>query len=237
MSPALAFIGVSILGTWGLASLGLIVGGIILVVSPGDAPAASDNTVGGIVLIVAGLISGGLMQVVVTPLLGLDPPFPISAKKILPASKLTRWVPAGSLRDYTDGVPREVRLKSRRIVLIREGDTVSALNGLCSHARLPLGGFPGSPVRAIGIRDGCVTCPFHGATFEVASGKVVRQPFASEWNNDHPFLGRVQGRVFSVLSKLPAPPGLGLSMKAEDTQTYPVRVDNGDVFVAIPERK
>lgn len=236
MSPALAFIGVSILGTWGLASLGLIVGGIILLVSPGDAPAASDNVVGGIVLIAAGLVSGGLMQIVVTPLLGLDPPFPISARKLLPASKLTRWVPAGALRDYTDGVPREVRLKSRRIVLVRQGETVSALNGLCSHARLPLGGFPG-PVAALPVKDDCVTCPFHGATFELATGKVVRQPFTSEWNNDHPFLGRFQSGIFSLLSRLPAPSGLGVSMKAEDTQVYPVRIENGDVFVAIPPRK
>ncbi len=237
MSPALAFVGVSILGTWGLGSIGLIAGGIILLVDPGEGQAASGNVLGGLVLIGAGIISGGIMQVVVMPLLGLDPPFPIPARKIIPAVRLTRWIPAGSLRDLPDGTAREVRLKSRRIALVRQGADVSAIHGLCSHARLPLGGFPGSPVKPIPVRDGCLTCPFHGASFELESGGVVRQPFTSEWNNAHPFLGRVQGAMFRVLSKLPAPSALRVSMEAENAQTYPVRIEDGEVFVGLPERK
>jgi len=54
VSPALAFLGISILGTWGLASIGLIAGGIIMLFFPGDPTTASDNTLGGIVFIVAG---------------------------------------------------------------------------------------------------------------------------------------------------------------------------------------
>lgn len=237
MSPALAFIGVSLLGTWGLASIGLIAGGVILLVDPGDAQVASGNVTGGIVLVGAGLVSGAIMQVMVMPLLGIDPPFPISAKKIIPNAKLTRWVSAGELRDFPDGAAKEVRLMSRRIAVIRQGEEVSAVNGLCSHSRLPFAGFPGSPIKAEPISNGCLTCPFHGASFSLPEGEVVRQPFTSEWNNDHPLLGRVQGSLFKILSKLPAPPGLGLTVTAENSQTFPARVEDGEVFVAIPERK
>lgn len=237
MSPALAFVGVSILGTWGLGSIGLIVGGIILLIDPGEGQAASGNILGGLVLIGAGIVSGGIMQVVVMPLLGLDPPFPISARKIVPETRLTRWVPAGPLRDLPDGTAREVRLRSRRIALVRRGAEVNAMNGLCSHARLPLGGFPGSPVKPIPVRDGCVTCPFHGATFDLEGGSVVRQPFTSEWNNAHPFLGRVQGALFRMLSKIPSPASFRVSMEAPDVQTYPVRIEDGEVFVGLPERR
>jgi nitrite reductase/ring-hydroxylating ferredoxin subunit len=237
VSPALAFIGISLLGTWGLASIGLIAGGIILLVDPGDAQVSSGNVTGGVVLIAAGLVSGAIMQVIVMPLLGLDPPIPISAKKIIPTAKLTRWVSAGNLREFPDGVAKEVRLMSRRIAIIRQGETAQAVSGLCPHARLPFGGFPGSPLAPEPISDGCVTCPFHGARFDLENGKVVRQPFTSEWNNDHPFLGRVQGKMFGILSKVPAPPGMGLSTAAEDVQTFPVKVEDGEVFVAIPERK
>src|SRR5690348_4872655 len=138
----LAFIGVSILGTWGLASIGLIVAGIFMIATPASAqPNMSDATVAGTVLLISGLLSGGLMFITASPLLGIDPPFPIPARKIIPAAKLTRWTRAGLLREFPDGTPKEVRMLSRRILIIRMGDTAYAMNGLCSHARLPIGGF------------------------------------------------------------------------------------------------
>ena len=58
------------LGTWGLASIAMIAGGIILIFFPGNQETASDPTIAGIILLVVGLISGGLMQITVAPLLG-----------------------------------------------------------------------------------------------------------------------------------------------------------------------
>lgn len=223
MSPALAFIGISILGTWGLASLGLIVGGIFMLFFPGNPVTPSDHVLGGIVLIIAGLISGGLMQIVVAPLLGLDPPIPLRAKNIIPAARLTHWAKAGLVRDYPDGLPKEVRLRSQRVTMIRQGDRIYALNGLCSHARLPLAGFPASPIKPYPIKDDCVMCPFHGARFEVATGRVIRQPFSDEFNNNHPFLGRLQSKLFFF------------NKEAEDMQTFPVRIENGEIEVGMPK--
>lgn len=223
MSPALAFIGISVLGTWGLASLGLIVGGIFMLFFPGDPVTPSGHVLGGVVLIIAGLVSGGLMQLVVAPLLGLDPPLPLKAKNIIPAARLTHWAKAGLVRDYTDGMPKEVRLRSQRVTMIRQGDQMFAMGGLCSHARLPLGGMPGSPIKPYAIKDDCVMCPFHGARFEVASGRCVRQPFSDEFNNAHPFLGRLQSKL------------MFFNKNAEDMQTYPVRIENGEVMVGLPK--
>ena len=115
MSPALAVLGVSILGTWGLASIGLIAAGIIMLFFPGDPTTSSDNTLGGILFLVLGLTSMGLMQVVVSPLLGLDAPVPFRAKDNKAHAKLTRWAKAGLVRDYTDGVPKEMRLRPKRV--------------------------------------------------------------------------------------------------------------------------
>jgi nitrite reductase/ring-hydroxylating ferredoxin subunit len=66
-------------------------------------------------------------------------------------------------------------------------------------------------------------CPFHGARFEAATGKVVRQPFTSEFNEQHPFLGRLQSKL------------LFFNKSAEDMQTYPARVEDGDVMVHLPK--
>ena len=72
------------------------------------------------------------------------------------------------------------------------------------------------------MRDGCVMCPFHGARFEVATGHVVRQPFSSEFNANHPFLGRLQSKLFFF------------NKSAENIQTYPVRIENDEVMVGLP---
>jgi nitrite reductase/ring-hydroxylating ferredoxin subunit len=221
VSPALAFLGVSILGTWGLASVGLIAAGIIMLFFPGDPTTASSNTLGGIVLLAGGFGSLLLMLPVLGPLLGVDPPLPMKAKNIIPAAKMTRWAKAGMLRDYTDGLPKEVRLRSQRVTIVRTGERVYAMSGPCSHARLPMAGFPGSPVKAVPVQDDCIMCPFHGARFELASGHVVRQPFDSQFNNDHPFLGRLQSKL------------LFFNKTAEDMQTYPVRVEAGEILVGL----
>ncbi len=225
MSPALAVLGMAILGTWGLASIGLIASGIILMFFPGDPTTTSEGGVTAVapwVLLISGFMSMGLMSLTIGPLMGLDPPIPVKAKTIIPHAKLKRWARAGGLVDFPDGRPKEVRIRTVRVLIVRMGETAYAFSGLCSHMRLPLGGFPGSPIKPYPIRDGCVTCPFHGARFDVTNGRVVRQPWDSQWNEQHPFLGRVQSKL------IPWP------RKAEDIQTYPVRIENGDVMVMLP---
>ncbi|MEX1103734.1 MAG: Rieske (2Fe-2S) protein, partial [Dehalococcoidia bacterium] len=215
-----------------------IAGGIILIFFPGDATVAngSDPMFAGIFLLVFGLVNLAIMMpMVMGPLLGIDPPLPIRANSIKPATAMQKWASAGLVRDLPEGLPVEKRMRAQRVTLVRQGDNVFALNGLCSHARLPLGGIPLSPIKAVPIRDNCVMCPFHGARFDVETGKVVRQPFTSEFNNDHPFLGRLQSKLFKVMSAPPVPPFIPKpSMSAEDIQTFPVRIENGEVMVGLP---
>lgn len=222
VSPALAFLGISILGTWGAASIALIASGVIMIFFPGDADTDSSGMLGGLVLLGVGLASAGVMQIIAMPLLGMDPPLPIKAKSIISHDRLRRWASAGPLDSYDDGSPKEIRLRTNRVTIVRQGDTAYALNGLCPHARLPFGGFPGTPLKSEPIRDDCITCPFHGARYELATGHVVRQPFTSEFNNDHPFLGRLQSKL------------LFFNRKAEDVQTFPCEIQDGNVMVKLP---
>lgn len=237
MSPILAFLGVTILGTWGLAAIALVAGGIILIFFPGDAQTSSGHILPGVIMIIAGGGMAAVMSgIVMGPLLGQDPPIPI--KKLIPVSKLTRWVKAGSLRDFEDGLPKEVRVKSKRVLIIRMGDKAYAMGALCSHARLPLGGLaPLAPIKPEQVRDGCVMCPFHGARFELETGKVVREPFDSQFNSQHPILGGLQSKLWKLLSAPPVPPMIPKpSMKAETQQTYPCKVEGGDIMVALPPK-
>jgi nitrite reductase/ring-hydroxylating ferredoxin subunit len=189
---------------------------------PGEGDTASNNVFGGIVILLAGLGSGALMQVIAGPMMGMDPPLPIKAKSIIPHSKMKSWSSAGKLSEFRDGIPTEIRMLSIRVVIVRQGEEAHALAALCPHARLPLASFPGLPLKPDPISEECITCPFHGARFEAATGKVVRQPFTSEFNAEHPFLGRLQSKMFFF------------NKGAEDTQTYPVKIEGGEILVHLP---
>lgn len=84
-----------------------------------------------------------------------------------------------------------------------EGE-IHAMSNLCTHLKVPL---------SVGkIEDGVVTCRAHGSTFDVCTGGVV------EW---------LPGKF---------PPGYDRLIrirKQKAAATYPVTVENGDVFVAV----
>jgi 3-phenylpropionate/trans-cinnamate dioxygenase ferredoxin subunit len=210
----------SIIGTWGLAAIGFIAAGAILLFAPGEpVDGGSPPEFAGIVFILLGLGSFAAMGAIVAPLLGLDPPLPI--KKIIPESRMKRWTSVGRLDEFPNNLPKEVRARSVRVTIVRVDDNVYALGGLCAHARLPLAGFPGSPLKAQPIEDNCIECPFHGARYELETGRPVRQPFSSEFNQEHPFLGRLQSKA------------LFFNKSTGPQQTFPARVEDGEVQVKV----
>ena len=56
----------------------------------------------------------------------------------------------------------------REIVLCRVNGEVCALDGICTHEDLPLDGGT--------VEDGVLTCPWHGARYDVRSGRVRALP-------------------------------------------------------------
>ena len=81
------------------------------------------------------------------------------------------WTPVLDSADLAEGAPRVVRAGDTEVLLFREGNRLHALWASCTHECGPLaeGRFA----------DGNVTCPWHGSTFRLADGKVVRGPAAA----------------------------------------------------------
>jgi 3-phenylpropionate/trans-cinnamate dioxygenase ferredoxin subunit len=61
-----------------------------------------------------------------------------------------------------------VELDGEEILLCRHKDEYFAVAYFCSHAEFALEG--GS------IRNGCITCPYHGAEFDLRDGSVQAPP-------------------------------------------------------------
>jgi nitrite reductase/ring-hydroxylating ferredoxin subunit/uncharacterized membrane protein len=81
------------------------------------------------------------------------------------------WTAVLDAAELAEGAPRVVRADDTEILLVREGNRLYALWASCTHE--------GGPLAEGSFADGCVTCPWHGSTFRLADGHVVRGPAAA----------------------------------------------------------
>jgi nitrite reductase/ring-hydroxylating ferredoxin subunit len=63
---------------------------------------------------------------------------------------------------------RKVEAGKVTVLLYRTGMAILAVDSVCSHA--------GGPLEKGTVDNGCVVCPWHGSTFRLADGTVVRGP-------------------------------------------------------------
>jgi 3-phenylpropionate/trans-cinnamate dioxygenase ferredoxin subunit len=84
---------------------------------------------------------------------------------ITPAMTFTPVTPS----DIAPGTTRFVQHQGAAFLIVRDADgSVHALDGLCSHALLPLEGAR--------LRRGHIICPHHGARFDITSGAAKGPP-------------------------------------------------------------
>jgi nitrite reductase/ring-hydroxylating ferredoxin subunit len=96
------------------------------------------------------------------------------------------------------GETKKIRLGKKEILIANVDDKYYAIQAYCTHRNGDL---------SMGSLDSTViTCPVHGAKFDVTTGKVV------------------------------SPPKMGSSQtKIEDEPTYPVKVENEEILVKVAD--
>jgi nitrite reductase/ring-hydroxylating ferredoxin subunit len=67
-----------------------------------------------------------------------------------------------------EGEHRRVAAGEATVLLVRDRGRVHALANTCSHA--------GGPLDEGRFATGCVVCPWHGSTFRLVDGSIVRGP-------------------------------------------------------------
>lgn len=77
-------------------------------------------------------------------------------------------VPAVALDELKDNFASIVEVEDRTLVVARQGEKITAFDGICTHAEFALG--PGL------LRDGCIECPMHMARFDANDGSVQKGP-------------------------------------------------------------
>lgn len=78
------------------------------------------------------------------------------------------WISLMALSELVDNTPRSVRVSGKKILVLRQGERVYAMEDRCSHEENPLvDGF---------VSAGKIACPRHGALFDLASGAALTPP-------------------------------------------------------------
>lgn len=78
------------------------------------------------------------------------------------------WTRVASATDVPTGGLKAVQVQDERVVLANVDGDFYALQDRCSHQDFPL---------SSGELDRCeLECPFHGATFDVRTGRATRLP-------------------------------------------------------------
>lgn len=129
------------------------------------------------------------------------------------------WRPAVRVDQLGPGDMIEVDIEGRRILVAHTGDGYHAIDAVCTHVP-SLGLIASLEKGRLDIERRCVECPWHGAQFDLATGRVARQPYHPEFNRRHFF----SGRLTSVLDP---------KRTASDTRVYPAKVVGDWVMVNI----
>jgi len=78
------------------------------------------------------------------------------------------WTPTCRVTDIPDGLMKGVEVEGRRVLLHRQGASVSAMENACTHM--------GGPLDEGRVDGGVVTCPWHGSRFRLADGACMHGP-------------------------------------------------------------
>jgi nitrite reductase/ring-hydroxylating ferredoxin subunit len=81
------------------------------------------------------------------------------------------WTDAVHTKELEEGKPRAVEVQGIKVFMLKRGGAVVALNNTCNHA--------GGPLDEGKLDGACTVCPWHGSTFRVDDGSVVRGPAAT----------------------------------------------------------
>ena len=81
------------------------------------------------------------------------------------------WTEVGRLEELPEGKGQQVVVDLEKVLLVRSGDRVFALEDTCTHQGAPL---HIGPVRTASPPS--VTCALHGSTFALDDGRVLRGP-------------------------------------------------------------
>ena len=125
------------------------------------------------------------------------------------ASK-NEFVEIAKVNEISDGKMKHVEVDGKEVLIANVGGKFYAINDRCGHmnALLSMGNLTGNTV----------TCPFHGAKFDVTNGKKLSEPILTPSQEMEP-LPQTWQKFFENVGQLMA------RIKTYDQIAYETRID------------
>jgi nitrite reductase/ring-hydroxylating ferredoxin subunit len=123
------------------------------------------------------------------------------------------FVEVAKLDEVPAGTMKHIELNGKEIMIVNLGGKFYALNDRCSHTNAPL---------SMGhIQDSILTCPMHGARFDITTGKKVSDPKMPSFNIDSLPVNMQKYMEYAgqLLSRI----------KTYDQDSYEVRVEGNSI--------
>ena len=104
---------------------------------------------------------------------------------------MERWFRVARAADIPEGRGHAVRVQGCSVALLREGDKILAVADACPHR--------GASLADGTLREGVITCPWHGGRYDGASGEGLAP--ARPWARVQTFEVKLEGE--DVLVRIP----------------------------------
>jgi nitrite reductase/ring-hydroxylating ferredoxin subunit len=128
------------------------------------------------------------------------------------------FVEVAKVQEIPDGKMKHVEVNGKDLLLVNIDGKYYAMSDRCGHmnALLSMGNLKGN----------LVTCPFHGAKFDVTNGKKASEPILTPPENIEPLPSTWQ-KFFEHAGQLMAP------IKTLDQTVYETRVDEDSIKIKL----
>lgn len=127
------------------------------------------------------------------------------------------FVDVADVNGVPEGKMKHVEVGEKEILLTNSEGRIYALCDRCSHMNAPL---------SIGTLNGkVVTCPMHGARYDVTTGKKVAEPMALDPSKFPEPIPEGLQKVFAQAAQIQS------KIKTYDQQTYETKVEGNRVKV------
>jgi nitrite reductase/ring-hydroxylating ferredoxin subunit len=128
-----------------------------------------------------------------------------------------QFIDTSDIKDVHSGKMKHVEVQQKEILLANSDGKVYALCDRCSHMNAPL---------SMGTFNGkVVTCPLHGARFDVTTGKKVGEPMAPDPSKFPEPLPESLQKLFARSAEITS------KVKTYDQSTYETKVEGNRVKV------
>jgi nitrite reductase/ring-hydroxylating ferredoxin subunit len=128
-----------------------------------------------------------------------------------------QFIDTSDIKDIPPGEMKHVEVEEKEILLANPDGKVYALCDRCSHMNAPL---------SMGTLNGkVVTCPMHGARFDVTTGEKVGEPMAPDPSKFHEPIPESLQKMFARSAKITS------KVKTYAQPTYETKIEGNRVKV------